>query len=62
MRVTATKRRALRASPTLEINFGEPEAFALVVQTATDGDRVTARKAQSAADQQTAEQQQPLII
>ncbi len=34
---------------TLEINFHEPEAFALVVQSAVDGDRIVQAQAQRQA-------------
>jgi hypothetical protein len=47
-----------QSKQTLEINFGEPEAFTLVVQQTTDGDRIAREKAQSEADKQHAEQQQ----
>jgi len=42
----------------LEIQWDEPESFALVPQTALDGDWVTAEKVQSIADQQHAKNQQ----
>jgi hypothetical protein len=45
-------------SPQIEINWGEPEPFALIIQTAQDGDRIAAREAQFQADQQAAEKQQ----
>lgn len=46
----------------LEIRFAEPEAFALTVQSATDGDRIAKAKEQSEADRKAAEaNQMPLV-
>lgn len=42
----------------LEINFGESEAFNLIVQTATDGDRIAKQKEKSEADRKAAEANQ----
>lgn len=44
--------------PQLDIKWDKPEAFALTVQSTTDGDRVAQEKAQLEADKQHAEKQQ----
>jgi len=49
-------------SKQVEITWSEPEPFTLVVQTATDGDGVAARKVQAQTDQQAAEQEQPKLL
>ncbi len=49
-------------SKQVEITWGEAEPFALVVETTSDGDSMAARKDQSQADKQAAEQQQPKLI
>ena len=46
----------------LEIKFGEPESFTLVVEQAVDGDRIQAATAKQIKDRQEAEKQQiPLL-
>ena len=42
----------------LDIHWEEPEAFALVVQTTQDGDRIATERTASEANKQAAEQQQ----
>ena len=42
----------------LEVQWSEPESFALITQSAVDGDRVTKEAAQRAADQQSSDRQQ----
>jgi hypothetical protein len=42
-------------SQQLDIQWSEPEAFALMVQTTKAGDRIAAEKAQSEADQTESE-------
>lgn len=46
----------------IEIQFGEPEAFALAVEQTTDGDRIAKEEQQLEADRKTAEANQlPLV-
>ena len=47
---------------TLEINFAEPEAFALVVQSTTDGDRITQEAKQTETDKQQSEKLQQQLV
>ena len=42
----------------LEIKWAEPESFALITQTAVDGDRVVKEAAQKEADQLSSAKQQ----
>jgi hypothetical protein len=42
----------------LEVQWSEPESFALITQSAVDGDRVAKEAAQRAADQQTSDRLQ----
>ena len=42
----------------LEVQWAEPESFALTTQTAVDGDRVAKEAAQRAADQQSSDRLQ----
>jgi hypothetical protein len=49
-------------APQVDINWGEPEAFALVVQSATDGERVAKEKQQREADRKANEEKQPNLI
>jgi len=51
-----------KSKPQIEIKWPEPESFALVIQTATDGDRVSREQSQRIADQQHAENQQPQLV
>ncbi len=46
----------------VDINWGEPEAFALKVETGLDGDRIAREKAKSAADRIAAENQQERLL
>jgi hypothetical protein len=45
-------------SKQIDIQWAEPESFALAFQQTTDGERMVREQAQSQADQQHAEQQQ----
>ena len=45
-------------SAQLEVLWPEPEAFALTVERAVDGNRISKEAAQTFADQQAAHQQQ----
>ena len=45
-------------SAQLEVQWSEPESFALITQSAVDGDRVAKEAAQRAADQQSSDQLQ----
>ena len=47
-----------RKPPQLEINWGEAESFALVVQQTIDGDRVAAEKTQQTKDRHEADKHQ----
>ena len=42
----------------LEVQWSEPESFALITQTTVDGDRVAKEAAQRAADQQSSDRLQ----
>jgi len=46
----------------LEVCWDAPEAFALVVEQTTDGDRITSIQKQSETDKHHAEQQQTQLI
>ena len=47
---------------TPEIKWDKPEAFSLVAQSTTDGDRVAREKAKREADKRNAEKQQRKMI
>lgn len=44
-----------------EINWGEPESFALVVQQTVDGDRIAADRAKQLSDRKESDKKQLLI-
>ena len=46
----------------LEVQWAEPESFALITQTAVDGDRVAKETAHSAADKQESAQLQTQFL
>ena len=46
----------------VDIHWGEPEAFALIVQTTTDGDRIARQKKQQEKDRQESEEKQVTLI
>lgn len=49
-------------SQQMEVQWAEPEPFALAIQSAQDGDRIAAKKKQSQADKQEAEKQQTALL
>jgi hypothetical protein len=46
----------------IDIHWAEPEAFALMVQTSPDGDRIATEQAQSEANKEEAEKQQDKLL
>jgi hypothetical protein len=52
----------MKSTQQIEVNWGEPEAFALIIQQTTDGEREAKEKARAAKDRQESEnRQEPLI-
>jgi hypothetical protein len=49
-------------SKSIEFNWGEPEAFTLVVQQTLDGDRIAQEKTKQEQDRQEAEEKQPDLV